>query len=132
MSEPFRVVGLRYPSFYLLEFEGAVAFYTAVFGPPLVDQDTLKGWQLGDTWLTLFPASAEGKIAQENPRNAEFAVQVAAPEQVDALYHALLAAGASSCWEPEDTEMYEPMRFCCLDDPFGIRVDVFCPLGPNE
>jgi hypothetical protein len=26
---------------------------------------------------------------------------------------------------PEDTEMYEPMRFCCVDDPFGVRIDVY-------
>ena len=31
--------------------------------------------------------------------------------------------------EPEDTCMYEPMRFCCVDDPVGIRIDVYCPIA---
>jgi hypothetical protein len=27
---------------------------------------------------------------------------------------------------PKDTRMYEAMRFCAVDDPVGIRIDVFC------
>ena len=30
--------------------------------------------------------------------------------------------------KPTDTKMYEPMRFACVDDPFGVRVDIYCPL----
>ena len=33
---------------------------------------------------------------------------------------------AKDCWTPEDTEMYEPMRFSCVDDPFGVRINVYC------
>ncbi len=128
MSEIFKIVALRYPSFYLQEFERAVAFYTQVFGEPQTNEESIKGWFLGDTWLTLFPAVGMAAVPGENPRNAEFAVQVEVPEQVDRLYAALLEAGAKACMAPEDTEMYVPMRFCCVDDPFGIRVDVFCPL----
>ncbi len=28
---------------------------------------------------------------------------------------------------PADTKMYEPMRFACVDDPFGVRIDVYFP-----
>ncbi len=28
---------------------------------------------------------------------------------------------------PDDTKIYEPMRFACVDDPFGVRIDVYCP-----
>jgi hypothetical protein len=24
--------------------------------------------------------------------------------------------------------MYEDMRFSCVDDPFGVRIDIYCPL----
>lgn len=124
----YEIRGLRFPSFYVKDYDAAVAFYTKIFGESEYVESHLKGWRLGDSWLTLFPA-AEGivPVKGENPRNAEFAIQVAAPEQVDALHAALLAAGATECMAPEDTWMYEDMRFSAVDDPFGIRLDVFCP-----
>lgn len=124
----YTIRALRYPSFYLADFEAAVAFYTSVLGAPQTDEAQLKGWRLGDTWLTLFPALGLAPAGGVNPRNGEFAVEVAAPAEVDALHAALLAAGGTSCMGPQDTEMYTPMRFAAIDDPFGIRVDVYCPL----
>jgi uncharacterized glyoxalase superfamily protein PhnB len=128
MNDKIDVISLNYPSFYVKDYETAIAFYTQVFGPPQSDKPRIKGWKLGDTWLTLFPSTDMGHDPEANPRNAEFAIQVATPEQVDALYHALLEAGAKVCMEPKDTEMYDPMRFCCVDDPVGIRIDVYCPI----
>ena len=116
--------GLRFPSFYIKEYQKAVDFYTAVLGAPQTDAETIKGWQIGDSWLTLFPTGFEGHGEDANPRNAEFAIEVGAAEEVDRLYEAMLSAGATKCMVPEDTEMYVPMRFCCVDDPVGIRVDV--------
>jgi len=129
-AEPkFHIVDLNYISLYLKDFKSAVAFYTTVFGPPDESPDNVQlcGWKMGATWLTLFP-SANGTHKDSNPRNAEFAIQVAAPAEVDALHQALLEAGAKDCWTPEDTTMYEPMRFSCVDDPFGVRIDIYCPL----
>jgi hypothetical protein len=80
--------------------------------------------------LSLFPSQL-GIHPNSNPRNAEFAIQVAAPGEVDALHAALIQAGAEDCWTPEDTAMYEPMRFACVDDPFGVRIDIFCPLNSD-
>jgi uncharacterized glyoxalase superfamily protein PhnB len=115
---------LGYISFYLKRRDEAVAFYRAIFGEPteVVPEESRVGWRLGDTWLTFFPSS-------EDPRNAEFAIEVDRPEEVDRLFAAFIAGGATSCSDPQDTRMYERMRYCCLDDPFGIRVDIYHPLG---
>ena len=131
MSIRCEIIGLSYPSFYIKDYAKAIAFYTNVFGPPKSDEESIKGWQLGDTWLTLFP-SKDGPEPDSNPRNAEFAIQVATPEEVDHLYQALIDAGAKGGWMPEDAQMYEPMRFSYVDDPFGIRLDIYCPLPPAE
>jgi hypothetical protein len=82
---------------------------------------------MGSTWLTLFP-SKYGTREDSNPCNAEFAIQMRAPEAVDRMYNIFLEAGATSYSKPTDTKMYEPMRFVCVDDPFGVRVDIYCPL----
>ena len=130
-GEPFQIVGLNYVSLYLLNLNEAVVFYTKLFGPPeaVDEKGPLYGWRLGSTWLTLFKSDI-GTVKESNPRNAEFAIQVAEPGEVDRLYEAFLAAGAKKCMVPEDTEMYEPMRFACVDDPFGVRIDMYCPIDP--
>ena len=89
------------------------------------------GWRMGSTWLTLFP-SKEATYPGSNPRNTEFAIQVAVPDEVDALYQAFIDAGAKKGWEPFNTEMYEEMRFCYVDDPFGVRIDIICPLEKSD
>jgi hypothetical protein len=25
--------------------------------------------------------------------------------------------------------MYEPMRYAYVDDPFGVRIDIYCPVA---
>ena len=128
----FNIVDLNYVSLYIEEFQAAIEFYTDVFGAPEnVDEGgEIIGWRMGATWLTLFP-SKESPHPGSNPRNAEFAIQVAKPNQVDALYQAFIDAGAKKGWEPFDTEMYEAMRFSNVDDPFGVRIDIICPLNPE-
>jgi hypothetical protein len=74
---------------------------------------------MGSTYLTLFP-SRNGTSTNSNPCNTEFAIHVATPSDVDAIYDRLLRLGARTCMIPEDTWMYEPMRFACVDDPFGV------------
>lgn len=125
---PYRVVDLNYVSLYVSNLSEAITFYTQVFGPPQsVDtKGETYGWRMGSTWLTLFPDSA-GTHSGSNPCNAEFAVQVSAPEEVDLLHQALIDAGARNYWSPKETTMYEPMRFSCVDDPFGVRIDIYRP-----
>jgi uncharacterized glyoxalase superfamily protein PhnB len=124
----FRIVGLGYVSLYFQDHDAAIAFYSQVLGPPEYseDGDALRGWRMGATWLTVFAASA-GSGKAGNPRNTEFAIRVTTSEEVDALFAQLVAAGAQVCMAPRDTTMYEPMRFACVDDPFGVRIDVWCP-----
>jgi uncharacterized glyoxalase superfamily protein PhnB len=128
-QRPYQIVGLSYVSLYVRDFSQAIAFYGQVFGPPeSVDEDgKIYGWRMGSTWLTLFPSTA-GTARDSNPRNTEFAIQVSVAEEVDALYQALIAAGAQECMQPADTAMYEPMRFACVDDPFGVRIDIYYPM----
>ena len=120
---------LAYVSLYFHAFEAAISFYTTVLGPPdtVTPDGNIQGWKFGNTWLTLFP-SAIGTRPERNPANAEFAILVPRPDDVDRLHEALVDAGATTVMKPQDTWMYEPMRFCCVDDPFGARVDVLCPL----
>ena len=44
------------------------------------------------------------------------------------MYRRLLDLGSVVCREPEDTWMYEPMRFACVNDPFGVRIYIYCPI----
>jgi catechol 2,3-dioxygenase-like lactoylglutathione lyase family enzyme len=136
MSKPgddgYTVVGLKYFTIYVDDLPAAVDFYTRVLGAPEVLEDgKVHGWNLGNTWLTVFP-SRGSHYGTGSPRCAEFALEVSSPEEVDQLLEALLAAGAKPGWDPEDTWMYERMRFAYVVDPFGTTVDIFCPLPAEE
>ncbi|MCA9900795.1 MAG: hypothetical protein H6654_01675 [Ardenticatenaceae bacterium] len=126
-EKPYQIVDLNFVSLYFLDFEKAVAFYTDIFGEPdqIYQAGPHYGWKLGATWLTLFESKV-GTAVNSNPHNTEFAIQMAEPGEVDRLYHALIAAGCQPIHTPEDTEMYVPMHYCCVDDPFGVRIDVYC------
>ena len=91
---PFNVLDLNYFSLYYEDFQGGIAFYEDVFGPPenLDENGPIYGWRMGSTWLTVF-SSKDGTKVVSNPQNAEFAFQESAPEEVDALYEALIVAG---------------------------------------
>ena len=129
-DRPYRVVDLNYMSLYIDDFQQSISFYSQVFGAPdgVDENQTTYGWRMGSTWLTVFPGKV-GSQPNRNPCNSEFAVQVSAVGEVDLLHQALIAAGAKSYMAPQDTQMYEPMRFSCVDDPFGVRIDIYCPLS---
>lgn len=131
-EQPFdrkNILGLNYVSLYFVDLKQAVEFYSKVLGKPDIDtgDGKITGWKTGTTWLSVFPAKG-GTRSDQNPCNCEFAIQVKTHQQVDELHDAFVAAGAKSSWKPEDTEMYEPMRFAAIDDPFGVRVDIYCPI----
>ena len=127
-SPKFNIVALNYVTMYIKDYEAAIQFYTHIFGPADNITESFYGWRMGTTWLTLFP-SKDGTHKDSNPRNAEFAIQVSSPEEVDRLHTIFIEAGAKNAWTPEDTEMYEAMRFSCVDDPFGMRIDIYCPIN---
>jgi catechol 2,3-dioxygenase-like lactoylglutathione lyase family enzyme len=56
-EQRFNIIDLNYVSLYYEDFQGAIAFYEKVFGPPEnVDEGgKIYGWRMGSTWLTLFP-----------------------------------------------------------------------------
>ena len=67
VNDKIDVISLNFPSFYVKDYETAIAFYTRVFGPPQSDRPRIKGWKLGDTWLTLFPSEDMGHDPDANP-----------------------------------------------------------------
>lgn len=126
-TEKYQILGLNYVSMYAKDLEAALSWYSSLFGDPINDFEGIYGWKLGATYLTLL-ASRMGTHPDSNPRNAEYAIHVATPDMVDQLYNDLIAAGATNCMEPNDGRMYEPMRFAAVDDPFGMRIDIYCPI----
>lgn len=119
----FDFVGLHGVALYFQEYEKAVAFYTQVFGPPAyIEGEFTKGWQIGNIWLTLFP-SKEG-----NPQNAEIHFLVSTPQEVENLYQAFISAGATG-EAPSNQLMYEPLRYCYLQDPFGTGILIVCKIS---
>lgn len=111
----FEFSGLMGYALYLQDYQAALDFYTEVLGQPAyVEGEFTHGWQLGNAWLTLFPAQ-EGK-----PSSVEVHLKMAAPGDVDKLHAAFLAAGAEGP-EPSDELMYEPLRFAMVTDPFGTQ-----------
>ena len=86
-QRPYRIVTLNYVSLYIKDFGEAIAFYRQVFGAPesVDEQGAIYGWRMGSTWLTVFPSTA-GTAHDSNPRNTEFAIQVAVVGDVDRLH----------------------------------------------
>ena len=119
----FDVFGVRGATLYYDDYAGAVAFYTRVFGPPAYQEGEFTiGWRLGDTWLTLFPAE------NGTPVNAEVPLYCTTRSAVDALYTALVDAGARGD-PPAETMMYRPVYMAIVTDPYGVTIDVVCELG---
>ena len=98
------------------DYQAAIAYYEQVLGPPAyVEGEGTRGWPIGQGWLTLL----WGKSG--NPQNVEITFVVSIPEEAEALQQALIAAGGSGP-TPSDELMYEPVRYCAVTDPFGVRL----------
>ena len=109
-------------SLYFAEYEKALDYYTQVLGPPnYVEGKSTRGWQIGETWLTLFKAE-EGA-----PTNMEFYLEMQTPAEAERLQRALIDAGGEGP-DPTDELMYAPIRFCYVTDPFGTNILVFSKL----
>jgi catechol 2,3-dioxygenase-like lactoylglutathione lyase family enzyme len=119
----FQFAGLHGATLYYQDYQEALAFYTQVLGPPAyIEGEHTHGWQVGQTWLTLFPSKSG------NPANVEVPFFVDTAEEVDRLCEAFLEAGAKGD-PPQDTLMYRPVRMCVLEDPFGVSLSVVCWLA---
>ena len=80
-----------------------------------------RGWRLGNIWLTIFPAKAG------NPQNTEVIIQATTPKEAERLHAAFIEAGGQGT-PPSDELMYDPIRFCYVEDPFGTRFIIVSPL----
>jgi uncharacterized glyoxalase superfamily protein PhnB len=122
-KQRFRFKGSFGVTLYYEDFSAAVAFYTQVLGAPgYVEGEDTRGWQIGDSWLTLL----RGKSG--NPRNVEMTLELESIEEAEALQQAFIAAGAKGS-QPSDQLMYRPVRSCPVTDPFGMEIMIIAPLG---
>ena len=118
----FAFVGLHGLTLYFANYAAAVAYYQRVLGPPAyVEGENTRGWQIGDTWLTLL------KGAAGNPQNVEVMIVMLTPEQAESLQAAFVEAGGAG-EAPSDQLMYAPVRYCSVRDPFGTNILITCPL----
>jgi catechol 2,3-dioxygenase-like lactoylglutathione lyase family enzyme len=67
-----------------------------------------------------------GWIPPDGPGRLAIAFGVAAPEQVDALFESLTAAGHPGTLKPFDAPWGQ--RYATVSDPDGNSVDLFAPL----
>jgi catechol 2,3-dioxygenase-like lactoylglutathione lyase family enzyme len=112
----FEFIGLQGIALFFNDYPSAVAYYTRVLGAPVyVEGDFTRGWRLGNTWLTLFPSQSG------NPQNAEVHIYMKTPAEAERLQAAFIQAGGSG-EAPSDQLMYEPIRFCPVQDPFGTSI----------
>lgn len=118
----FEYLGLHGTTLYFSDYAAAVDYYTRVLGPPAyVEGEGTRGWQLGNTWLTLLKGN------QGNPLNVELNIVMPTPEGAESLQAAFIAAGGKGD-PPSDQLMYEPVRSCPVVDPFGTNILIICPL----
>jgi uncharacterized glyoxalase superfamily protein PhnB len=115
--------GIRGAVLYYQDYPAALDFYTRVFGPPnYVEGDHTHGWRLGESWLTLFPSKSG------SPGNIEVPFYLPTREAADALFAALIEAGAQGD-PPAETLMYRPVYMAIVTDPFGVTLDLVCEVG---
>ena len=119
----FEFVVIRGISLYYKEFDAAVQYYSLVLGPPVyIEGEFTRGWRIGDSWLTVFQAN------DGNPQNAEATIVMNSPEEAERLQKAFIKAGGLG-GDPSDELMYEPIRMCPVQDPFGTNFIIICPSG---
>ena len=119
-EQRFRFVGQHGVALFFEDYERAVEYYTEVLGPPgYIEGKSTRGWQVGDTLLTLL----RGKSG--NPKNVEVMFIMEAVEEAERLQKAFIDAGGSGP-EPSDQLMYKPVRYCPVVDPFGTELLVIC------
>jgi hypothetical protein len=118
----FAYQGLLGVTLYFEAYEQATQFYEQVLGPPAyVEGSSTRGWQLGDTWLTLL----RGMGGQ--PCNVEISIVMSTPAEAERLQEAFIAAGSTG-QPPADGLMYAPIRMCPVTDPFGTEILIYSRL----
>ena len=118
----FKYTGRFNVTLFYEAYEAAVAYYTAVLGPPAyVEGGSTRGWEIGEGWLTLL----RGK--EGNPKNIEIMFEVEGAKEAEQMQKAFIQAGGTGP-EPSDELMYHAVRYCPARDPFGVDILVFSRL----
>lgn len=121
----FHFTGVFGVTLFYEAFTEAVAYFTAVLGPPAYVEGTgTRGWPVGAGWLTLLQGSAG------NPQNVEITFTVDTPAAAERLHAAFLQAGGQG-EAPSDQLMYAPIRYCAVTSPQGTPLLVISPLPEN-
>jgi hypothetical protein len=121
----FRFRSAGGPVLYFADFDAAVAYYSGVLGEPGYTEGTgTCGWEIGSSYLTLL-RGGDGA-----PANTEIGLIMETPAEADRLHAAFIAAGGAG-EAPSDQEIYQPIRYCPVTDPFGTDLLIYAPLG-NE
>lgn len=119
----FEFLGLHGVTLFFSDFKAALEYYTRVLGPPAyVEGAATRGWQLGNTWLTLL------EWEKGSPRNVELNIVMITSRDAERLQTAFIEAGGKG-EPPSDQLMYEPVRFCPVVDPFGTHILIFSRLS---
>jgi uncharacterized glyoxalase superfamily protein PhnB len=119
----FGFAGLYGAVLYFRDFPAAIDYYQRVLGPPAyVEGEDTRGWQIGNTWLTLI----RGETG--NPQNVEVLFVMNSIQEAERLQAAFIEAGGEG-EAPSDQLMYEPVRYCPVRDPFGTHILIFCSLS---
>ena len=114
--------GLLGMTLFFSDYAAAVAYYTRVLGPPAyVEGPFTCGWRLGETWLTLLKAETG------SPQNMELTIVMESPQEAERLQAAFIAAGGKG-EAPSDQLMYQPVRYCPVQDPFRTNILIVCPI----
>jgi uncharacterized glyoxalase superfamily protein PhnB len=124
-EQNFKFSGILGATLYYQDYPSALAFFRQVLGEPAyVEGQYTHGWQVGKSWLTVFPSKAG------TPTNIEVPIYLKSAKEVDKLYTAFIAAGAEGS-SPEDTLMYAPVRMTVVTDPFGVQFTLAAEIPPE-
>ncbi len=118
-EQGFGFAGIHGVTLYFEEYEEAINYYRQVLGPPAYSEgENTRGWQLGDTWLTLL----KGKSG--SPKNVEVSIVMGSAGEAERLQTAFIKAGGVGP-EPSDQLMYYPVHSCPVTDPFGTQILIY-------
>ena len=112
----FEYVGIFGISLFFSDYRRAVDYYSKVLGYPAhFEGENTRGWRIGQEWITLFPST------KADPQNMDLQILMKSVGEAEALHSAFIEAGGQGP-APSDELMYERLRFCSVQDPFGTDI----------
>lgn len=125
-EEKFKFVGIHGATLFFEDYQAAIQYYQAVLGPPAyVEGGGTRGWRVGNTWLTLLQGEAG------SPENVEVHIITQDPLEAERLQRSFIEAGGTGP-TPSDELMYEPIRYCPVNDPFGTSLLIYSLISGGD